>query len=356
MKFTKLAVAILLVGSAVTAYGAVVNTGNVYDEAAVIADKEANRSGNLPYDGGFVGGENIGNAVAIGALPFADGGNTCGYNNDYDEVCPYTGSTSGDVVYSITPGSDVSIEIDLCNSLYDTKVYVYGPGGALVACNDDYGCGFSGYQSHLDCVSLVAPNTYYIVIDGWLGECGDYDLTIAECAGPQPCTPCPAAAQLEGEPDCFDGYVDHYNGGCNSQPPVYTEITCPTICGKAGTYIFNGLSYRDTDWYHVNLPAGSYSITGQAEWDLRLFDLGIPGGNCGGLVIDNTVNGGNCTPITMNFPGGDQYFFAGPNFFSGLTCGSDYQLTFSGDGFPNDCGGVPTVETSWGQLKGLYRN
>ena len=54
-----------------------------------------------------------------------DVGNTCGFYHDYDEVCPFSGSLSPDVVYAYTPGGNEEITISLCDSYYDTKVYVY---------------------------------------------------------------------------------------------------------------------------------------------------------------------------------------------------------------------------------------
>ena len=56
---------------------------------------------------GRQGGEDIGTAVVIPAVPFSDAGTTAGYANDYDEVCPYTGSASPDVVYSYWAPEDM---------------------------------------------------------------------------------------------------------------------------------------------------------------------------------------------------------------------------------------------------------
>ena len=54
-------------------------------------------------------------------------GTTVGYTADYDEECPYTGSTSPDVVYSFTSAVDTFITVHTCSegNLYDTKLYVY---------------------------------------------------------------------------------------------------------------------------------------------------------------------------------------------------------------------------------------
>jgi hypothetical protein len=48
-----------------------------------------------PYvGGGRVGGDTLDEALPITTLPFWDGGTTCGFANDHDEICPYPGSTA----------------------------------------------------------------------------------------------------------------------------------------------------------------------------------------------------------------------------------------------------------------------
>ena len=135
------------------------------------------------------GGDDCASATAIGALPFSADGTTAGYADNYDEVCPYDGSTSPDVVYSYSPAADINVDISLCTGLtdYDTKVYVYANdciSGSAIFCSDDactaplYGLP---YNSLLECVPLTAGNTYYIVVDGYGGDFGPYTLLVEEC-------------------------------------------------------------------------------------------------------------------------------------------------------------------------------
>ena len=148
------------------------------------------------------GGDVCGSATVIPGLPYANNGTTASYVNDYDEACPYTGSTSPDVVYSYTPAADVDVTISLCvgPTDYDTKLYVYenvcqAPSDPAppYACNDD-ACTAPGYpvgpyNSRIDCVPMTAGNTYYIVVDGYGGEFGTYYINLDECAAP-PTLPC----------------------------------------------------------------------------------------------------------------------------------------------------------------------
>ena len=173
---------------------------NVYPEPVSMDEKLLNRDLNRKsnpnqIDSSLKGvsfsrvqGDSIGNPFVVDALPFSTAGSTVGFTDDYDEVCPYTGSTSPDVVYELTLSSTPTnpIVIDLCGSSYDTKVFVYANGDTsdLVACNDDY-C--PGYMSYLEIdPDSIPAGTYHIVIDGWSGDEGDYALEIYESDPPPP--------------------------------------------------------------------------------------------------------------------------------------------------------------------------
>ena len=148
------------------------------------------------------GGEDMATAVAIDAFPYNNTGTTAGYTDDYDEACPYDGSTSPDVVYSFTPTTSIIVDVSLCGegTGYDTKVYVYeNEAGALAAtidlgeasaCNDDE-CENSttSWLSFLPGVLLNEGNTYYFVVDGYGGADGAYEIEIMEVDAPEPPSP-----------------------------------------------------------------------------------------------------------------------------------------------------------------------
>jgi hypothetical protein len=167
-----------------------------------------------PATDGREGGESVADAVVIPGFPFADQGATCDNLDNYDAVCPYAGSGSPDVVYKYVAAEDEQVTVDLCASTYDTKVYVYQWPDLLdpIACNDDAGCGYSGWQSRIATVTFEPGGEYYIVVDGYGGDCGDYALLVEVR---EPCVvECPPGALYENEPPCVDGYYDSYNGGC----------------------------------------------------------------------------------------------------------------------------------------------
>ncbi len=135
--------------------------------------------------GGGCPNDDASRATNIQSLPYTYSGTTLYCQNDYDEVCPYANSNSPDAVFEYTPASDQSIDISLCSSGFDTKLYVYAGGvtaGSPLACNDD-GCGGSApeaFRSRLSGVPVQGGVTYYIVVDGWNGAAGAYTIDVTE--------------------------------------------------------------------------------------------------------------------------------------------------------------------------------
>jgi hypothetical protein len=340
-----------------TAYGAQPSTKNSIDDIEALKQGSVSGINNpIPNEGG----ETIATAVNIPALPYSDGGNTCDNVHDYDAVCPFTGSTSADVVYRLT-GSDIDIDIDLCNSGYDTKVYVYqNNSSTLVACNDD-ACGSDGFRSELLCVPLSAGNTYYIVVDGYFGACGTYDMNVAVCV---PCeAPCPPGGQVEGEPVCFDGYKDAYNGGCNSTPNVFSNITCDptgnaTMCGEYGGFFHtpSGFDYRDTDWYALDSSASAgASVTAVGQYP-SLFGYINAAGGCGAPFFEDFLTVGQCDPANFVLGANPYWFFAATSGFGAAAgaCGGDYTISLTGYTDPDACGPIAVEEETWGGIKARF--
>ena len=85
---------------------------------AVRPAKHSEPTGEPTYEG-RIEGDTIEECWTIPLLPFLATGNTCGFADDYEEMCPYS-STSADVVYSYTPPYDMCVSISLCDSYYDT--------------------------------------------------------------------------------------------------------------------------------------------------------------------------------------------------------------------------------------------
>jgi hypothetical protein len=351
---TSLAIALLLCCQA-SVYGANTASHDELTQSQIEQVKAANVTTEPP--GALVGGENIATAVNIPGLPYSDGGSTAGHVNDYDVACPYTGSTSADVVYKYTPGGPESIDINLCGAAYDSKVYVYQNNtGTIVACNDDAGCGPNGFSSELVGVAVTNPHTYYIVVDGYGGATGTYDLVVTANV---PCIlTCPSGAVLENEPDCFDGYKDAWNGGCNSTPNVFTDVPCAdvTVCGRYGGFFhpLSGFDYRDTDWYALpaNSSTGSATFCVTGELDTLSGYINANNG-CGAPFFEEALIAGPCDTSCFNLPAGNFWLFVATSGFGAAAgaCGSDYQITV--DGLAN-CGPVALDAKTWTEIKAMY--
>jgi hypothetical protein len=275
-------------------------------------------------------------------------------------MCPYDGQ-GADVVYSYQPAADEVIIVDLCGSAYDTKTYIYADDFHLVACNDDYYFGepCGDYRSRIDGAILEANRVYFLVVDGYGTEHGEYNLSIA--VREQCDLACPAGGLPEGEPPLHDDYVDNWNGGCDRNgfaPPLQT-ITGDAggeaiLCGVSGWYDFSLQSRRDTDWYLLAMgAAGVIEATLDAESETHILER-FPQNCFEDEIVQQAT--AECEPVTMTItgyePGAPVWFWVGPTVFyppSWTEDVYDYVLWFSGLE-----AAVATESTTWSTVKALY--
>lgn len=306
------------------------------------------------------GGDTFATAFPIAALPYFDTGTTTGYANDYDEFCPIDGNAP-DVVYEYRPTAAEAITVDLCGSSYDTKIEIYDDAFTFVACDDDFYSGepCGQYVSRIERVELEANRSYYIVVDGYGPAHGDYILAVAVH---EPCVvACPTGGISEGEPPLHDGYVDQYDGGCNSANQQFFWLPSgldngeAVICGESGWYVTAGANNRDTDWYLLGMgPTGTIEVTAECEMPTYLFEL-LPQ-DCDNVGIAQSVLVTCREPATMTLTGystqGYVWFWVGPATFEPPAWGEnpyDYVLWFEGLDL-----GVATETTTWSTVKALY--
>jgi hypothetical protein len=310
----------------------------------------------LPTYEGRIEGDTIEDPFIIYDFPFIDSGDTCPFMDDYDEVCPYESYGSPDVVYRYEANYSSTVTIDLCDSQYDTKVYVYENAfapGVPHACNDDYpGCGPDGYRSWL-MTEFTEGNTYYIVVDGYGGGCGVYELYIEEHL---PCAFCPSGGFVEPEPWCIDPENDVWNGGCNSEPPVFDYLEPDEdvvyFCGTSGTYYQGGINWRDTDWFQIDL-ANESEIRFNCVANFPVL-IGIIDGRdgCESLSFYSYVDTYTCgvAELTETLPPGTWWLWIGPLVFEGILCGTEYMCELEGYS-----PATPVEDASWSSVKALYR-
>jgi hypothetical protein len=257
------------------------------------------------------------------------------------------------------------VRIDLCGSNYDTGLYVYDADHSVVECNIDYyfgpPCGV--YVSCIESAELSAGEFYYIVVTGMSGDSGDYVFSVTENI------PCdiipPGEAVYEGEPPLEDGYVDYYNGGCNS--PEFDNPFQELVGNAQGTLVFAGRAgwyrpdmmdfQRDTDWFTAVLGAsGTLEIMLAAEQRSYLFELGPQ--DCESVDVLQLVESASCLDaslIVTGEPGSTVWLWVGSTYFSppGYPPGNEYDYLLTLVGL--EPGVVTTERATWSAVKMLYR-
>ncbi|MHC5111323.1 MAG: hypothetical protein ACYTHJ_15750 [Planctomycetota bacterium] len=257
-------------------------------------------------------------------------------------------------------GSSYCDNCESTEEIYDMSLCVEGtPGGIFGACCDDASgicidgieiddCFDSKFRFGPDitCAELQPPCS--------LGACcfddatcdlttsGECDFSGGEYLGPgEPCsacpcqTPCVPGSLVEGEPVCFDEYVDDYNGGCDATNPDFTPIElCDTVCGESGIFFTNGMLMGDFDWYEVSVPqVTTLSWTVEAEFPVQL-GIADAGAGCIPLQILAMDDAEECEPRTVSVPvdAGTYWLVVGPFSASGLaTCGARYTAIAESD-------------------------
>lgn len=221
----------------------------------------------------------------------------------------------------------------LCGSTFDTYLYVGTTRcGQEIGYNDDY-CGL---QSELS--AAVNAGYYYVTVEAYgTTQCGDYVLNVWKQESCE--VECPPNGTPEGEPDCYNEYVDATNGGCNSSPYVFGSITCnETICGTSGTYLFGGSNYRDTDWFEIELPAAA-TLTWEvcASFPANIYILDANQGGCDNIIVAASASAQPYVSASCQYAAapGTYWLWIGPNVFSGVACGSPFVATLYVD--PDVC-------------------
>ena len=306
------------------------------------------------------GGETIADAIPIlGTWNWSDTGATCDNLDDYDEACPYSGSTSPDVVYSFQYYGCQFIAFDLYGSTYDTKIFAYDEQMNLLACNDDY---YPDYTSRLEYFSNYS-GTMYIVVDGYGGDCGEYQIALEVFSPPPPyAVSCPAGALLEDEPMPVDGYVDQFNGGCDGAPAAFQVLTLAPgeteldFCGVLGWYETESVAHRDSDWFQVVATGDEITWTVDAQLSgTECLSAGpIDCSSPWEAQQEMSVGSGMVeTMVIPTSPGNLVTLWIRPHLMEAPICEIDpYEYVFHLSGVS---GTVAVDSETWGMIKTMYR-
>lgn len=310
------------------------------------------------------GGDTWEQAVPIPGVPYFTTGTTVGYStNCCWSMCPYE-AWGPAVFYSFIPAQDIAVRVDLCGSDYDTGLYVYDENQDLVACNIDHyfgpPCGI--YVSCIEHVALAGGAFYYIVVTGMSGDSGNYVFALTEFV--ECVVELPAGAVPEGEPPLADGYLDAFNGGCNSpefglpfQALVGDQAGRLLFAGRSGWYGWGYQSRRDTDWFTATVgTTGIVEATLLAERDSYLFELWPQ--DCGQVDIAQQGMSERCAATVLQVtgePGAAVWLWVGPTTIepSGFPPIDEYDYLLTLDGLA--AGPVAVERKTWSAVRALYR-
>jgi hypothetical protein len=188
--------------------------------------------------------------------------------------CNFSGATSPGVWYRVV-GTGVRLSANLCTSSFDTKISVFcGTCTGLVCVGQNDDSEFCPPAGRVEWCAQ-AGQTYYMLVSGFDGQAGNFNLvvqrdTTVPCGSVVSCSTCnltaPVGSIAENETCTQDN-----NGGCNSSPAAYQNISCgQTVFGQASA----GLGVRDTDWYSFSVTTPSrVTWNVQTETPLEAFIL-----------------------------------------------------------------------------------
>lgn len=305
------------------------------------------------------GGDTFDDAIPCDAWGFAHSGNTCDYQDNYHEACPYVSTPAPDVVYTSYYAPCTLLCVDLFGSSYDTIVLIYDAQMNLLACNDEY------YSDETSFVEFYREDgqQIYIVVDGYGGQCGDYELNLYTPVGPPPYEiVCPVEAQLESEPELTETYVDSYNGGCIGSEAFYRDLRPVdesgylAFCGQSGWYGTESDPKHDRDLFRVVASSDELIWTVDSEFTFTVCSVGTFT-NCDTpfqtIASMNVLEGGLQTLVVPTTPGQIVYLLIHPDDVAQPACvwpTFDYMFELSGV-----LNVVSTESQNWGSLKSLYR-
>ncbi|MFH1680135.1 MAG: hypothetical protein ABIH26_05750 [Candidatus Eisenbacteria bacterium] len=207
----------------------------------------------------------------------------------------------------------------------------------------------------------MVDTSSYIVVDASLAfDYGPYVLDVTERFPPLACEPvCPPGAVLEGEPECSDGYVDTFNGGCYAAAPAFSPLPSGFdplwVCGESGIYD-NGL-HGDSDWYAFTLTESktvTFSLCANFDWVYTHLFMPDPDCSSYAFVGFAQARAYETATISASIGPGTYWYAVAPygDVYLNDDCGEARYL-FKVEGLGSGPTGAEPV--SWGALKTLFR-
>jgi len=252
----------------------------------------------------------------------------CGTGGPCDQVHPDPGCDDVDCCCLVCEFNAFCCDVEWDASCVDDANALCGGGNP--GCGDPASgscCIANGtpFCDDADCCNQICAADPFCCDTQWDGICASAAATQCTACGAAPCD----AGECSGSEDVNEDEAcgTDINGGCNSTPPVYTELgslgvgETVTICGN--TWADNNT--RDTDWYLFTLTEFStvtWTVNGGGV------DPTSPGAPTIGFVITGScpaaviaVSSGTCpSEVSACLPAGTYSVFAGLSVFAGFPC------------------------------------
>ncbi len=186
-------------------------------------------------------GSTCATANVIAALPYTGTATTCGAVNDYDsgDACASSYMNGQDYLYQYTPATNQVVNIALTGTLTYTGVFVYDgcPGQGATNCvgmNTN-----SAGNPAINCLSLPAGDTYYIMVDTWPSpDCTPFTINITSSAATAPVTINACSGTFYdtgGAGGNYGACQDYVVTYCPSTPGMVIEVNFTTWNVEPGT-------------------------------------------------------------------------------------------------------------------------
>ena len=186
---------------------------------------------------------------------------------------------AGDVVYAFRQTGDGSVTISTCGSKYDTFISLYDAKTLRVVGqnDDDRRCSASGsersFQSYLPLTSLEPGGDYFLIVEGYANEEGQFEVTLE----------CPTSAP--SPPPTFAPTAATVPTAAPTAEPTISPTLAPTFaslsCGSHASGTTVGLPNASPGW------DSSFSPNNSGE---KVYTFVAPAGGDGTAVFDGCAS------------------------------------------------------------------
>ncbi len=251
--------------------------------------------------GGSLSGDTHNDPLNIPAVPFFESGSTDGFNDDYSPACFFDADGSPDVVYRYVVPADQILDVQLCNSYYDTRLYIAYASDPLnpVAC-DDGGCDpWGSSYSRISSFQAYSGEELLIFVDGAWGDFGGYELYVSAPTGDNESDPIVIQSLPYTADASTDGLLNDYDEPCpdSSESPDMVFVFTPTydlsatidLCwSQYDTKVYVYENFIDPGFpYACNDDYGGCAISG---FNSYIECLSMTSGNTYYIVVDGWGN------------------------------------------------------------------